>query len=605
MRKVFRDYLQGQGSSLMAGDVAAAIKRENDDREHNALWQELTKYQMTCTDDYTEKVLDEQIRKHCDDVETRRSAISISQSYIESLLESSASIYDTANGGVQVLSDTVSHAEAELENFCTRVEELRKEREQALDAATRFVTQRKVKLGEIYQRCLQSKDHQSGLQKLTVLLSKLEEEIAERKAAIKRLDIQKKDTCKEVAEQQQSLQLLLSKSSAKNTLTSCADENDILSEIAILEQEQVSDDEKLHTLHCLQEELHGRFKDAFEKKDWDEQTWQKILEEQSEEGALLDSKIVKMNEDIALMNDTVAQPKEDGNVAEAILALERDLLSYVGLYNEERRRIQEQRTEILSRLNDAQNKVATLKASNVEKEGEHQTLLLEVKNRQAQIDAFTNLRTPAKEVVTPGAKSRKTTTGRRSSRRIEGVDSDDGSSPSGVPFVEGLQPFSPATISLKEQAREKSKKAKKCKQIEEAMDVSQPPKNSSTAEAPLTSPKPSDKLVPALDMQECPQAEENASVIESLFDLSGSDKSSPHETLVAKRFPNDIFLRKSPSLGQNESGSSPDVSAMGSTDFDTDREDADQSVWSVVATKPANCTHLDTTAETDLDQSVW
>ncbi|EYB83192.1 hypothetical protein Y032_0340g2974 [Ancylostoma ceylanicum] len=563
------DYLQGQGSSLMAGDVAAAIKRENDvslalDREHNALWQELTKYQMTCTDDYTEKVLDEQIRKHCDDVETRRSAISISQSYIESLLESSASIYDTANGGVQVLSDTVSHAEAELENFCTRVEELRKEREQALDAATRFVTQRKVKLGEIYQRCLQSKDHQSGLQKLTVLLSKLEigeasncttleegfggttqhikyktcsgnslretisgleskcaevenliskigkevqfqnEEIAERKAAIKRLDIQKKDTCKEVAEQQQSLQLLLSKSSAKNTLTSCADEvkdycrkladirvrqtaleasslskyrewqnefhsrkNDILSEIAILEQEQVSDDEKLHTLHCLQEELHGRFKDAFEKKDWDEQTWQKILEEQSEEGALLDSKIVKMNEDIALMNDTVAQPKEDGNVAEAILALERDLLSYVGLYNEERRRIQEQRTEILSRLNDAQNKVATLKASNVEKEGEHQTLLLEVKNRQAQIDAFTNLRTPAKEVVTPGAKSRKTTTGRRSSRRIEGVDSDDGSSPSGVPFVEGLQPFSPATISLKEQAREKSKKAKKCKQIEE------------------------------------------------------------------------------------------------------------------------------------------
>lgn len=57
---------------------------------------------------------------------------------------------------------------------------------------------------------------------------------------------------------------------------------------------------------------------------------------------------------------------------------------------------------------------------------------------------------------------------------------------------------------------------------------------------------------------------------------------------------------------QNVSDSSPDVSAVGSTDFDTDREDADQSVWSVVATKhQANNTHLDTTAETDLDQSVW
>lgn len=46
------------------------------DREHNALWQELTKYQMTCTDDYTGEVLDEQIWKQCDDVETRFASVS-------------------------------------------------------------------------------------------------------------------------------------------------------------------------------------------------------------------------------------------------------------------------------------------------------------------------------------------------------------------------------------------------------------------------------------------------------------------------------------------------------------------------------------------------
>ncbi|RCN33828.1 hypothetical protein ANCCAN_20328 [Ancylostoma caninum] len=315
---------------------------------------------------------------------------------------------------------------------------------------------------------------------------------------------------------------------------------------------------------------------------------------------------MKANEDIAAMKDTLAQPKDDGSVAEAILALERDLLSYMGVYNEERKRIQEQRTEILSRLNTAQGKIAALKAANVEKENEHQKLMSDVKSLQAQIDAFTNLRTPAKEMVTPGAKSRKTATGRRASRMVEEMDSDDGSSPSGVPFVEGLQPFSPATISLKEQARVNSKKAKKCQQIEEPMDVSRPPTNSSAPEAPIISPKPAEKLISTVEVQEHVQVEQNTSVVESLFDLSGSDKSSPHETLVAKRFPNDIFLKKSPSLGQNESPrSSPDVSAMGSTDFDTDREDADQSVWSVVATKPANCTRLDTTAETDLDQSVW
>ncbi|RCN33829.1 hypothetical protein ANCCAN_20329, partial [Ancylostoma caninum] len=315
----------------------------------------------------------------------RRAALSVSQNYIEGLLESSASIYDTANGGVQILSDTVSHAEEELENFYTRVEELRREREQALEAATRSVTQHKVKLEELYRKCLDKKDHQSGLEKLSALLSRLkigedtsfttlesgfggtaqhikyktcsgivlllfttvpdtlrqtcsdleskcteienfvsemgsnvqlqDEKIAQQKITIKRLDIRKDDTFEEVARQQQSLQLLLSKDPTKSALTKCRNEvknycqkladmrsrqtalktsslskyqdwqnefhsrkNDILSKLAVLEGVQVSDSEKLHTLHCRQEELNGRFKEDFEKKDWDEQMWQKILE---------------------------------------------------------------------------------------------------------------------------------------------------------------------------------------------------------------------------------------------------------------------------------------------------------------------------------------
>ncbi|VDN26629.1 unnamed protein product, partial [Cylicostephanus goldi] len=94
------------------------------------------------------------------------------------------------------------------------------------------------------------------------------------------------------------------------------------------------------------------------------------------------------------------------------------------------------------------------------------------------------------------------------------------------------------------------------------------------------------------------------SAVESLFDLSGSEKSLPYESLITKRFPRDIFLENSPSVGQNESGSSPEVSAMGTVDAQA-REDADQSIWSTVAKPPVNRSHMDLTAETDLDQSVW
>ncbi|VDM72722.1 unnamed protein product, partial [Strongylus vulgaris] len=103
------------------------------------------------------------------------------------------------------------------------------------------------------------------------------------------------------------------------------------------------------------------------------------------------------------------------------------------------------------------------------------------------------------------------------------------------------------------------------------------------------------------------QSDKNESAVESLFDLSGSEKSLPYESLITKRFPKDIFLEKSPSVGQNISASSPEVSAMGTVDIGTGKEDADQSIWSMVPAKPpqANRSRLDLTAETDLDQSVW
>ncbi|KAK6753226.1 hypothetical protein RB195_012677 [Necator americanus] len=689
----------------MATNIETEIERENDaslamDREIQTLWQELAKYQMACTDDYTGEILDEESRQQYEENEARCASLSVSNDYIKGLLESSSSIYDTANCGVRTLSNTITQAAEEVQDYYRRVIEAKRRKEQALNTATECVTQHKEKLEVLRKRCLPSKDYSSGIEKLSTLLSSLkisentsftamkdrlrsigqliqeknshadllrrslreleskceeadqlvndrrnilkcqQDKIAEQKALLKSLEAQNIEGRKNVSQKRQALELLLRKSSktevslraneaedygrkldeirshtaALKTRSSsesqawkeefCSKEDHLLSKIAQLELAQSAEEKELHTLKCQLEQLKENFKDHVEMIDRDKLAWDRTIEEQCEAQTQLDSEIAKFEEEITAAKANLVNSEEDGNVAEAILAVEHDLLAYMESYNEERRGIQEQRAKIMSKVNTAQNMVTALKTSIRRNEDEHQKLLSEIRNVQAQIEAFTNLRTPAKQVLTSEGGSRKTS-GRRTSRRIEEVDSDNESPLSGVPFVEGLQSFSPATLSFKEMTKEKSMAQKKRNGSGNAAKANRAVRNS----APSTTPTVTNRIIPPSDVEECVenriQDEDNESVFESLLDLSGSEKSLPCDSLVAKRFPSDIFLNRSPSLGQNESCCSLDVSAICSG-MDTDKEDADQSVWSVVPVKnQTNNSHLDTTAETDLDQSVW
>ncbi|VDM65939.1 unnamed protein product [Strongylus vulgaris] len=242
-------------------------------------------------------------------------------------------------------------------------------------------------------------------------------------------------------------------------------QKEISSKLGAVEREGCIKEKELQEFKCRLKALEALFEGHEEKKNWNFERWELALAEQTELKAYLESELRKNEENLSA-TEVLGNKDESDDVAEGILALEQDLLTYINDYNEERRKIQEQKSELLPRLNAAQNKVMNLNSSNAEKENEHQRLLCDVKNLQAQIDAFSNLHTPAKPATMFGVKSRRTmSSGRHASRGNEEVDSENSSSPSGVPYVEGLQPFSPATLSVKEQAKSKSKRTAKCETI--------------------------------------------------------------------------------------------------------------------------------------------
>ncbi|PIO60990.1 hypothetical protein TELCIR_17501 [Teladorsagia circumcincta] len=90
------------------------------------------------------------------------------------------------------------------------------------------------------------------------------------------------------------------------------------------------------------------------------------------------------------------------------------------------------------------------------------------------------------------------------------------------------------------------------------------------------------------------------SVAGSESNCSESDVSPPCETFVSQRFPNDIFLKKTPSIDGIDSAISPNVSAN-ATLLETD---SDQSIWSCASPRKPTAP-MDTTIESDLDQSIW
>ncbi|VDN31805.1 unnamed protein product [Cylicostephanus goldi] len=162
----------------MAVNISAELKRANEtslalDREQDALWQELSKYQMACTDDYTGEILFEQDRKQTESNELRYVALSKAQAHIKRLLESSSAIFETAKHGIQVLSDTVSYAEEEFTEYNRRIEEVKNRKKQALEAATCSIKQNETKIGNLHQKCSGKQGESSGMEKLSAILPEL------------------------------------------------------------------------------------------------------------------------------------------------------------------------------------------------------------------------------------------------------------------------------------------------------------------------------------------------------------------------------------------------------------------------------------------------
>lgn len=361
--------------------------------------------------------------------------------------------------------------------------------------------------------------------------------------------------------------------------------------------------EELHQLDTQLEALRTRINTA-DKGTFSEERWRDTLQEESDELAGINSELLSSSAEIDKLRGELADSSEENKLAEATLALERDFLALSDQRCIEGRNVHELRKSVLTRTNYAQEHLKNVNALCSARTSEHAKLVADLSSLQAQLDAFTSLCTPSKPagVSSEATLLRTLSRGRRASRvqQIE-VDSDDGSSPSGVPEIDGLQPFSPATISLKEQRRGLATRHRKVesdvrgvKEVEKQSSARVDSANEAPVICGVSSPQGAQPRTSSGLRRDA-----ELKVIRIGSDSSASSSPS-QERLDSKRFPDDIFLKKTPSIDPIDSAASPNVSTN-----DTLMEgDADQSVWSC-ASPPRPATALDSTFDTDLDQSIW
>ncbi|KAK5973196.1 hypothetical protein GCK32_010675, partial [Trichostrongylus colubriformis] len=382
----------------------------------------------------------------------------------------------------------------------------------------------------------------------------------------------------------------------------CIVQEECQAKCAELERQVISQQEELQLLNCQVEILEERFGD---KSKWTKEEWQQALQEQRDEIERLNSEMTEYMVATQAMKKELSDNREEKSYEESVFALERDLLAFTERIALEKKIMQERRALVLSNLNCARERVAQQQESFSATRDEYEKLLSEMNSIQAQIEAFTSLRTPSKPVelgTTTGGSTRKSLTRRRKgTRRKVESDSDDGSTHSCIPEVEGLKPFSPATISLKQQKNNGSSCSRNTKAVLRDVRIENKiPVDVHDDEVQAANSKTTAAVFEGVEsMQPTGQNNRKSSTVESESITSNGDYSPLCETLVSKRFPKDIFLRESPSIDAIDSAVSPNVS--NGTFMETD---SDQSIWSCASPrKPANT--MDTTVDTDLDQSVW
>ncbi|WKY09804.1 hypothetical protein Q1695_002285 [Nippostrongylus brasiliensis] len=619
-----------------------SLRRSTKDREIERLKKELEKFEMTDLSEYATELGDKQAENDDAEIEARCSAVSNAQGDIKSMLEESLSIYDSANCGIRVLSETIQHDEDAAKMCSDLIECAKINKENIIRATKEFVAaQREIARG-LCERSLLNEERSSGLEKLMALIQKLKITEEDLHASVKvrleetELEIQNKtmtgDTlrdsnvqlearCEEareklrrdketldiqserVREEEEEVMKLRAKKveleehlrikrndlealhasydSLLKQLELLTKEENALQHSSIELQEAISamekqnaecsewkrrmsaDQEHLSTLEkqVRQEEenfqrvrsaaaaLRDRFS-AVGKENWTETRWQESLQEQETELVLLRAELNTCLSDIEAHSKEVTEVRKEEEIAENMLALERELIAYADQHNLKKKQVAERQRKAVAKLDCGREYLTHLQAVYSAMRSEHGSLLSELRSVQAQIDAFTCLRTPTKPIPAPGrgSDSRSQTAKRRLSSKQNVVDSDSDVSQAQIPEVEGLEPFSPATVSLKE--RRKKGRA----QVTEFTRESKSTTSSGTC----------------------------------------SD-----ERIISGRFPNDIFLNKSPSLGPVDSAISANVST------DDTLDDGEQSVWSCNSPDERPASIMDLTGDSDLDQSVW
>uniref|UniRef100_A0A1I7XM70 HAP1 N-terminal domain-containing protein n=1 Tax=Heterorhabditis bacteriophora TaxID=37862 RepID=A0A1I7XM70_HETBA len=321
-----------------------------------------------------------------------------------------------------------------------------------------------------------------------------------------------------------------------------------------------------------------------DKGDWTPEQWEQAIHEQYVAQSKFDEEVSELERSVTDLENALSNNDKEANSAQNLTSLERELITDLERLHASHKSINDNYTDIKMSLESARNNLRILTQKISELDSQLLITRSDTDMLLAQIAAFTSMYTPVKEVrptivePTPVAS-----------------DSEGELLSSTIPHVEGLQPFSPATMNMKNRMNERiilpmhtEKMRTHCKLFEDSMEMCDTSLESD--EGSLFGGFLNIPINQNSDNTVSNDERNNAVEKDRSFDgSSGRGTSESFDTLAETRFPSDIFLKDSPSFGRTSSSPrSVVVSALRSP-----------------VVPPAFADDLDDTADTDPDQSIW
>uniref|UniRef100_A0A158PA14 Microtub_bind domain-containing protein n=1 Tax=Angiostrongylus cantonensis TaxID=6313 RepID=A0A158PA14_ANGCA len=371
-------------------EVGVMVKKEQDfsdtmDREYRALWTQLTKRQITNADDYTTELFEKQIKSQDEENSARLSCLSTAQNSIKNVLKKTSAMYETgllANYGVNVLSETVTHAQGEVTAFYDRVKTTKHRREDSVASVLRKVTAQKAILDELGESVLVTKQQSAAVDKLSALLSKLKiaedvsftslkenfegttlhiknrastgdgmrcsigdfelrtkemHQVLQKEGALSRLQ-----ACKSVSEKLANLCDDLSSTEVELTSRTSARQHEFRTEketmsekLFEMERQGAHEREQSTCLNGQLESFRERYGNTVDIRNWDQIRQEKNIREKGELLASLLSEITTFSNDVAALELSTVDHNKEKMHGEFISVLEGDLIAYMELIERE------------------------------------------------------------------------------------------------------------------------------------------------------------------------------------------------------------------------------------------------------------------------------